>query len=190
MVSIKDIKKKAKELKKQREQPNDQLEARKQRAAEKARKEALKEKRQQEVEEAKEQAKESARIDNSLTGRITDAISTAADAVDDGDGERFDDIATAMQTDFDGDGEPLGAEMGFQTQARADEENQTLSALGERVDRNRSDIDEIDQQLGAFGGGSSGGESQAAFGSSADEYEQLKQMGFDPDDNLGLGGDD
>lgn len=36
MVSIQDSKQKAKELKKQREQPTDQLEARKQRAAEKS----------------------------------------------------------------------------------------------------------------------------------------------------------
>lgn len=180
MVSIQDIKQKAKELKKQREQPTDQLEARKQRAAEKARKEALKEKRQQEVEEAKEQARDNARIDNSLTGRISDAISSAVDAVDDGDNERLDDIGAAMQTDFDDDGEPLGAELGFQTQARADEENQALSALGEQVNRNRSDIDEIDQQLGSFGAGGNGSNEGSGPG---DEEEQLKQMGFDVNDD-------
>jgi len=126
----------------------DQAEARVERARQEARKEAKRERVRQRAEEAREQERE--RVLNETPGdggifsSVVSSIENAADAVDDGDNKRIDDVSRAMGTDFDGDGEPFAQELGLQSAARADAENQALRGLGQQVDRNTGRIGELE----------------------------------------------
>ena len=125
----------------------DQGEARVERARQEARKEAKRERVQQRAEKAREEERERVLNDGRGGGIVSSVVSTieqASDAVDDGDNERLDDISRAMGTDFDGDGEPFAQEIGLQSAARADAENQALSGLGQQVDRNTGRIGELE----------------------------------------------
>jgi hypothetical protein len=163
----------------------DQEQARIERARQEARKEAERERVKERVQEEREQTKEQVKegkdpSDDSIGSRIVETISTAAEAVDDGDNEQLDDVNRAMQSDFDGDGEALGAELGFQTQSRAQEENQALTQLGQRVDDNRDDINSLNRGSQSSGGSTGGG--GGGFGGGS-----LEDMGFGTDDGDGFG---
>jgi len=200
MVSIRDVTTKAKELKQRAtgdglgpdRGTRDQLKARKERAKIEARKEAKREQRQEKVADAREKARKRAKR-GGVVGNVVEAISSAADAVDDGDNERIDDIKTAMQSYFDGDGEDLAAEFGLQSQSRAQAENQSLSALGDRVASNSEDINSLEAELGQTDPGrpeSTGAADDVGLGGfgGGSEADQREEMGFDvdSDDDGGL----
>jgi hypothetical protein len=158
----------------------DQAEARVERARKEARKEAKRERVQQRAEKAREEERERVlnedRGSGGIVSSVVSTIEEATEAVDDGDNERLDDISQAMGTDFDGDGEPFAQEIGLQSAARADAENQAIQGLGQQVDRNTGRISEL-EDVGVpdpgFGSGSppgvGGGNGNAGFGVSEDE---------------------
>ena len=158
----------------------DQAEARVERAREEARKEAKRERVQQRAEQAREEERERVlnedRGGGGIVSSVVSTIEQASEAVDDGDNERLDDISRAMGTDFDGDGEPFAQEIGFQSAARADAENQAISGLGQQVDRNTGRIAEL-EDVGVpepgFGSGNppgvEGGTGNGGFGVSDEE---------------------
>jgi len=60
--------------------------------------------------------------------------------------ENVDDfISGFMTTDFDGDGEPMGAELGFQTEQRTQRENNSFQSLQRQIDDNTQAIDALAQ---------------------------------------------
>jgi hypothetical protein len=62
------------------------------------------------------------------------------------DDENVDDfISGFMTTDFDGDGEPMGAELGFQTEQRTQRENNSFQSLQRQIDDNTQAIDALAQ---------------------------------------------
>lgn len=150
----------------------DQAEARKERARIEARREAERERVQQEAEQAAEQERERVLNDSEggggIVSSVVETLETAADAVDDGDGQRLDDIGTALGSDFDGDGETFAEEIGLQSAARGDAEDEAITDLSQRVNRNTDSIDSLQQQVqgggDAFGGGGGGADDAAAGG--------------------------
>jgi hypothetical protein len=113
-------------------------------------------------------------------------IQTATEQVSErgGDGSVIENIDTAMGTDFDNDGEPLGAELGFQTNDRAGVENEALGTLGERVSQNENNISSLESEV--FGSPSSNQQDPMSAGLGGggfgNEEEALRQMGIDPED--------
>jgi hypothetical protein len=158
MVSLSDIKERAKDaVSRDGDSRIDQAEARVERARQEAREEARREAQRQEVQERVEQARQEGRKAgqdaDSQTGtlqRVTEAISAATEQVGDNDGAIIDDIDAAMSTDFDDDGEPFGAELGLQTNDRAEVENEAFGTLGERVSTNEQNITSLESEV--FGG--------------------------------------
>lgn len=146
----------------------DQEQARIERAREEARREARRERTQDRVEQAREEARREVRegTDTDNDGKLSSFLSAFDDAMgvaDDGDNDSVDEAREVLQTDFDGDGEPFAAEMGLQTQQRARQENEAVSELRDRVNRNTERIDEFhgrDTRARSGGGGDSGRERQ------------------------------
>jgi hypothetical protein len=168
MSKLSDIKDSAARLARRRRgdgQP-DQEQARIERAKQEARQEARRERTQQRVQQARQQERErvlEGNDDQGLVSSLTSTISTAADAVADGDGERVDDVRRAMGTDFDGDGQPLADELGLQSSARADAEDRKLGAIEDLANDNANrigtvedDLDALSPQSGRNGGGRRG----------------------------------
>jgi len=62
---------------------------------------------------------------------------------DDDDVDDF--ISGFMTTDFDGDGEPMGAELGFQTEQRTQREDNSFQSLQRQIDDNTQAIDALAQ---------------------------------------------
>lgn len=176
MVTLSDIKDRAKQAVSTDGDDNDDSDSRTERidqeqarierareeAREQARRQAARERVQEQVEQAREEGAEAGRQeagvaddagdgdDRGTLARVTDAIEAATDRVADADGEIIDDIDTAMSTDFDNDGEPFGAELGLQTNDRAEIENQAFGQLGERVTTNEQNITQLEGEV--FGG--------------------------------------
>ena len=149
------------------DQEQARIERAREEAREQARRQAARERVQEQVEQAREEGAEAGRQeagvaddagdgaggngdDRGTLARVTDAIEAATDRVADADGEIIDDIDTAMSTDFDNDGEPFGAELGLQTNDRAEIENQAFGQLGERVTTNEQNITQLEGEV--FGG--------------------------------------
>jgi len=65
--------------------------------------------------------------------------------VDDVDDDVDDFISGFMTTDFDGDGEPMGAELGFQTEQRTQREDNSFQSLQRQIDDNTQAIDALAQ---------------------------------------------
>ena len=151
MSKLQQIKERAAEIAAGRQRGRiDQEQARIERAKQEARREAKRDQVQERVEEAREAERERVMNDrgDGLFSSIATAVDNAADAVDDADGERLDDIAQAMGTDFDGDGDPLAAEFGLQSSARADRENTAIQGLSQQVDNNTSRLQSVESAVG------------------------------------------
>jgi len=156
MSKLQQIKERAAEIAagRQRDGRIDQEQARIERAKEEARRDAKRDQVQERVEEAREAERERVMNDRGggLFSSIASAVDNAADAVDDGDGERLDDIAQAMGTDFDGDGDPLAAEFGLQSSGRADREDNAIQGLTQQVDNNTSRLQSVEAEVGRRAG--------------------------------------
>lgn len=207
MSRLNTIKERAQEIAQQRQQTTDQEQARIERARMEARKEAKREKVQQRTQQARERERERVLNDENggIVSSITDAIGEAAEAVDDGDNQRLDDVSRAMGTDFDGDGETVADELGLQSARRADAEDNALDGLSQQVDRNTGRIGDLEdmgiepprddpQPRGGFGGGTGGGggfggsDTAGGFGG-GDTAGGALGGALDPED-FGFGGGD
>jgi hypothetical protein len=206
MSKLSEIKQRVTEAAQKRKQITDQEQARIERARIEARKEAKREKVQQRTQQAREAERERVLNDENggIVSSITDAIGEATEAVDDGDNQRLDDVSRAMGTDFDGDGETFADELGLQSAARADAEDNALDGLSQQVDRNTGRIGDLEemgiepprdeaQPRGGFGGGTTGGgfggsDTAGGFGG-GDTTGGALGGGLDPKD-FGFGGGD
>jgi hypothetical protein len=192
MVSLSDIKSRAKKAVSTDGNDNsriDQEQARVERARQEAQREAERERVRERVEQAREEAGQQDTDEQGTLNRAAEVIQTATEQVSeraDG-GSVIEDIDQAMGTDFDNDGEPLAAEFGFQTNDRADVENDALGTLGDRVSQNERNISSLESEV--FGSPSQRSSNQQdpmspGFGGTGSEKNTLRQMGIDPEDGL------
>lgn len=191
MSKLSKIKERATEIAQQRKQTTDQEQARIERARMEARKEAKREKVQQRAEQAREDERE--RVlndeDGGIVSSIVSTINEASDAVDDGDDQRLDDISQAMGTDFDGDGEPFAEELGLQSAARGEAEDDALQGLSSQVDRNSGRIDDLEEMGFEDPARREPQRGRGRGGGGSDMFDGDIGGGVDPAD-FGFGGDD
>jgi len=172
----------------------DQEDARIERARQEAREEATRERTQRRVQDARESERDRVLNEERSSGVVSEIANTfesATAAVDDGDGERLDDVRQAFASDFDGDGETLAEEFGLQSAARAEREDEAFRRLGDQVDNLNGGGQGGDRGAGLDGSSRGGGglgdpidPEDFGFGSSGGGLGDP----IDPED-FGFGGD-